>query len=110
MTKRSALLTLLLLTSGVSFPRAAAPAASMAPAGWDNEIKLVEARDLNPDPSIVEINLTARLAEVEVGPAQRVKAWTYDGGLPGPLIRTKMGDRLIVHFKNELEQPTTVHW
>jgi FtsP/CotA-like multicopper oxidase with cupredoxin domain len=30
--------------------------------------------------------------------------------LPGPLIKTRVGDRLIVHFKNELDQPTTVHW
>ena len=39
-----------------------------------------------------------------------MKAWTYDGGLPGPLIRTKVGDRLIVHFKNQLPEATTVHW
>ncbi len=37
-------------------------------------------------------------------------AWTYDGGLPGPIIRTKVGDRLIVHFTNHLPQPTTIHW
>ena len=29
---------------------------------------------------------------------------------PGPLIKTRVGDRLIVHFKNELDEPTTVHW
>jgi FtsP/CotA-like multicopper oxidase with cupredoxin domain len=39
-----------------------------------------------------------------------VSAWTYDGGLPGPLIRVKVGDRLIVHFSNQLPKPTTVHW
>ncbi len=43
-------------------------------------------------------------------PAARVRAWTYNGGLPGPLIRTKVGDRLIVHFMNELDEPTTMHW
>ena len=41
---------------------------------------------------------------------QKVEAWTYDGGLPGPLIRVRVGDRLIVHFTNKLPQPTTVHW
>ena len=71
---------------------------------------LREAVDRNPDPAIVEIDLAARLAEVEVEPGLKVKAWTYDGGLPGPLIRTKVGDRLIVHFKNELAAPTTIHW
>jgi len=88
----------------------AALAQSLAPADWDAGLKLAEAADLNPDPKVVEINLTARLAEVEVAPGKRVQAWTYDGGLPGPLIKTRVGDRLIVHFKNELKEPTTVHW
>jgi FtsP/CotA-like multicopper oxidase with cupredoxin domain len=74
------------------------------------EMRLREAQDLNPDRHIIEINLTARIADVEVAPGKRVKAWTYDGGLPGPLIRGRVGDRLIVHFKNELPDPTTVHW
>ncbi len=75
---------------------------SFAPAGWDAGLKLAEARDTNPDPKIVEIDLTARIAEVEVGPGQRVRAWTYDGTIPGPLIRARVGDRLIVHFTNDL--------
>ena len=73
-------------------------------------MRLGEAEDLNPDPNIVEVNLTAKHASVEVAPGKRVEAWTYNGGLPGPLIRGKVGDRLIVHFKNELTAPTTVHW
>src|SRR5262249_4894259 len=59
---------------------------------------------------VVEINLDARVAKVEIAPGQIVEAYTYDGGLPGPLIRVKVGDRLIVHFSNHLPQPTTVHW
>ena len=85
-------------------------AQSLAPPGWDASLKLNESADLNPDPKVVEVNLTARLAEVEIAPGKRVQAWTYDGGLPGPLIKTRVGDRLIVHFKNELKEPTTVHW
>ena len=85
-------------------------AQSLAPAGWDDGLKLAEPADINPDPKVVEVNLTARLAEVEIAPGKRVQAWTYDGGLPGPLIKTRVGDRLIVHFKNELKEPTTVHW
>lgn len=90
---------------------AQAPApASLQPEGWDAGLKLREAVDRSPDPKVVEIDITARIAEVEVGSGQKVRAWTYDGGLPGPLIRGKVGDRLIVHFKNELPQPTTIHW
>jgi FtsP/CotA-like multicopper oxidase with cupredoxin domain len=83
---------------------------SLAPDGWDAGIKLAEAADRNPDPKIVEIDLTAKLADVEIAPGRRVHAWTYNGGLPGPLVRARVGDRLIVNFKNELPQGTTVHW
>jgi FtsP/CotA-like multicopper oxidase with cupredoxin domain len=89
---------------------AAAEAQSLQPAGWDAGLKLPEAADTNPDPRIVEITLEARVAPVEITPGVRTDAWTYNGGLPGPLIRARRGDRLIVHFSNTLPKPTTVHW
>jgi FtsP/CotA-like multicopper oxidase with cupredoxin domain len=89
---------------------AAPPSARFAPADWDRGLKLAESKDRNPDPKIVEIDLTARVAEVEVAPGSKVRAWTYDGSIPGPLIRARVGDRLIVHFTNDLPEPTTVHW
>ncbi len=95
---------------------AAAPAlaqsapASLQPPGWDSGLKLREAPDLNPDPHVVEINLEARVARVEVAPGVAADAWTYNGGIPGPLIRVHVGDRLIVHLTNHLPQSTTIHW
>jgi len=91
-------------------PAFAATPGSLAPAGWDANVRLAEAADTNPDPHIVEVSLTAKVATVEVEPGKTVKAWTYDGHLPGPLIRAHTGDRVIVHFSNELPQPTTIHW
>ena len=85
-------------------------AQSLQPEGWDAEIKLREAIDTNPDPRIVEVNLEAKIARVTYEPGQEVEAWTYNGDIPGPLIRTRVGDRLIVHFTNHLPKPTTVHW
>src|SRR5947207_14084972 len=90
--------------------RLSASTMSFVPADWDGGIKLAEVRDTNPDPKIVEVDLTARLADVEVAPGKTVQAWTYDGKIPGPLIRAHLGDRVIVHFVNRLPQPTTVHW
>jgi FtsP/CotA-like multicopper oxidase with cupredoxin domain len=83
---------------------------SLQPAGWDKDVRLPEAVDRNPDPHIVEIDLDARIAPVEIAPGVRVDAWTYNGSIPGPLIRVHVGDRLIVHFSNHLPEPTTVHW
>ncbi len=86
-----------------------ARAQSFAPAGWADGLQLAAPVDRNPDPAIVEIDLLATAADVRID-GKTVHAWTYNGSLPGPLIKTRVGDRLIVHFRNELEEPTTVHW
>ena len=86
-----------------------AVAQSYAPQAWADEFKLLELADQNPDPKIVEIEMIAKLADVQID-GKTVHAWTYNGAIPGPLIKTRVGDRLIVHFKNELDEPTTVHW
>src|SRR5688500_10033138 len=62
-----------------------ASADSCAPAGWADELTLSAVEDRNPDPAIVEIDLSAKLADVQVD-GKTVQAWTYNGGLPGPLI------------------------
>ena len=62
-----------------------AAAQSFAPAGWDAAVKLLEPVDRNPDPRIVEIDLVAELADFKVD-GHTVRAWTYNGGVPGPLI------------------------
>jgi FtsP/CotA-like multicopper oxidase with cupredoxin domain len=103
----TAMLLALLQVAGVG---QAAAQTSVQPAGWDANVRLHKAADLNPDPRVVEVNLDARVAEVEIAPGRRVEAWTYDGGLPGPLIRVRVGDRLVVHFSNHLPKPTTIHW
>ena len=36
--------------------------------------------------------------------------WGYNGQLPGPTIRAKEGDNVVVRVKNNLKQPTSVHW
>ena len=80
------------------------------PEGWDADLALPEAVDINPDPRIVEIELEARLADIEFLPGKPTTVWTYNGLVPGPLIRANLGDRVIVHFKNSLPEDTTIHW
>ncbi len=99
----------LLVAAGV-LPPAAAGAQSLQPAGWDAGIRLAEAVDRNPDPDIVEVDFEAGVARVEIAPGVEVDAWTYNGTIPGPMIRVKVGDRLIVHFTNNLPRPSTIHW
>ncbi|MDP6695454.1 MAG: multicopper oxidase domain-containing protein [Gammaproteobacteria bacterium] len=73
--------------------------------------QLFEAVDLNPDPDVVEIDLVAAVKSVDLsGDGLMANAWTFNGGTPGPLIRLRVGQRLIVHFRNELPKPNVVHW
>src|SRR5688500_4526354 len=60
------------------------------PEGWADELALPRPTDLNADPSVIEINLEAKLTEMEFIPGQRTVVWSYDGGVPGPLIRGKV--------------------
>jgi len=66
--------------------------------------------DINPDPAIVEINLTAREALVALEDGSITRMYAFNGTVPGPLIEANVGDELIVHFTNELPEPTTIHW
>lgn len=40
----------------------------------------------------------------------QVTAWTYNGTVPGPMIRVTEGDRVRINFTNNLSEPTTIHW
>lgn len=51
----------------------------------------------------------ARLPVLGAGhPATDV--WSYNGQVPGPEIRIPVGERVRIAVKNELSEPTTVHW
>lgn len=78
----------------------------------------IPAVDLDPDPGIVELELVAEVASVELVPGLATEVWAYrDAGdpdgtasVPGPLVTAALGQRLVVHVRNELPQATTVHW
>lgn len=80
------------------------------PKNWDQELAFSIPKDINPDPNILEINLEAKIKKMELVPGTKTPVWTYNGSLPGPLIKAKVGDRVIVHFKNKLPEATSIHW
>jgi len=42
--------------------------------------------------------------------SKKLKTWGYNGTTPGPTIEVTEGDRVKIIVKNELPEPTTVHW
>lgn len=74
--------------------------------------------DLNDLPNVVEVFLVAGVGETHYLPSGAAQVWGYRDGaredalvrVPGPLIEAKQGDRVVVHFRNELPEGTTIHW
>jgi FtsP/CotA-like multicopper oxidase with cupredoxin domain len=84
--------------------------AGVTTAQWDPNFDPIPAVDINPDPNIVEINLTAAPVTWQFVPGVNSQVYAYNGQIPGPLIEAKVGDTLRVHFTNNLGEDTTVHW
>ncbi len=107
----SILASVLYLLSPLALAQETLRASQVAqPQGWDADLALTIPEDLNPDPHILEINLEAVVKEMEILPGKLTPVWTYNGALPGPLIKLTVGDRLIVHFTNKVPEATTIHW
>lgn len=73
----------------------------------------IDGRDYSkpqPTETAREILLEARPSEIEIAPNRIVKAWTYDGKMPGTEIRVKEGERIRITVRNKLPEETTVHW
>src|SRR5215216_720388 len=66
--------------------------------------------DSDPRPHVVETTITARKATVNIGNGVQAHALTFNGTIPGPTFRLEQGDRVIVHFHNELDEETGIHW
>ena len=58
----------------------------------------------------VEVTLTAAPARMALVPGAATEVYAYNGRLPGPTLEVREGDRVIVHFQNNLPEATTVHW
>jgi FtsP/CotA-like multicopper oxidase with cupredoxin domain len=66
--------------------------------------------DVNPDPNIVETTIVAEPAAVDIGGGLIASVLTFNGTVPGPEFRLKVGDTVIVHFENNIAHDTGIHW
>jgi manganese oxidase len=62
------------------------------------------------DGDVKVFELTASEVDWQVAPGIDVKAWAYNGTMPGPEIRITEGDKVRVVVKNELPESTAVHF
>ncbi|MGI8607166.1 MAG: multicopper oxidase domain-containing protein [Gaiellaceae bacterium] len=57
-----------------------------------------------------EVELVAENREIEVANCVRFPAWTYNGSVPGPVVRATEGDLLRIRFRNDGTHPHSIHF
>ncbi len=63
-----------------------------------------------PDESIIKASNRFTGGMHHMNLPKEVKLWGYNGSTPGPTIEAVEGDRIRVIMKNELPEPTSIHW
>jgi len=54
--------------------------------------------------------LTASEFNWELSEGKMIKAWGFNNQIPAPTIKAKKGDELFIKVKNNLPEPTLIHW
>ncbi|TFD78753.1 multicopper oxidase family protein [Cryobacterium sp. Sr8] len=70
--------------------------------------ELAEPSELRSANGRLQVRLDAALGTVQVG-GRSASALSFNGGIPGPTLRLKAGDRLGVTLHNGLDDPTNLH-
>ena len=66
--------------------------------------------DISAAADTVEVRLTAVPTRLSLLPGTTTEVYAYNGRVPGPTLEVREGDRVVVRFRNELPEATTVHW
>jgi nitrite reductase (NO-forming) len=108
------------------FMRTMAPGGGMAPGlpimnalkFFTHQSKFERVSDIGRDPndvppaitrtgtSTVEIRMTAKEVVAEIAPNISFNYWTFDGTVPGPMLRVREGDTVLLTLDND---PTSLH-
>lgn len=63
-----------------------------------------------PAGSLREIEITVEERLIEVGDGVFFEAWTYNGSVPGPIIRATEGDLVRIRFQNRTGHAHSLHF
>lgn len=62
------------------------------------------------DGDVKVFRLTAHVIRQQIAPQKTIDVWGFNGSAPGPTIQVTQGDKVRVIFKNELPEPSSIHW
>lgn len=111
--RRVSLLFAFLLALVVCPPSAESQSNRRLPAAGPATSELTEPVVLENEstvPGTVEVTITAAVTRLELVKGVETEVFAYNGQIPGPTLEAREGDRVIVHFRNELPEETTIHW
>lgn len=61
-------------------------------------------------PRTVEVTLTAAPGRLALMPGKVTDVYAFNGSVPGPTLVVREGDRVIVHYTNNLPETSGIHW
>jgi len=67
-------------------------------------------RDASPNGTVREFAVVAAPAAISLFDGRPFDVWAYNGQVPGPTLRVRLGETVRVRFTNNLPQPSTIHW
>lgn len=60
--------------------------------------------------SPADYTLTIATTPIEISPKRILSVTTYNGQFPGPLLRFKEGQQVVVDVRNDTDRPEQLHW
>lgn len=75
-----------------------------------NEFRSSYPAEARPNGVVKTFDLVAAPTELPLVDGTKMRVWAYNGRIPGPTLRVRLGETVRVRFKNRLPQETTIHW
>ena len=82
------------------------PAIAQMPASSNQ----VQGEGISPNASKADYTIRIAAAPIEIAPNKIISVTTYNGQFPGPLLRFKEGQQVVVDLLNDTDTPEQLHW
>lgn len=66
--------------------------------------------EAHPTGVVREFEIVAGPTELPLVDGRALRVWAYNGQVPAPTLRVRLGETVRVRFTNHLPQETTIHW
>ncbi|MGN6446449.1 multicopper oxidase family protein [Amnibacterium sp.] len=96
------------VAAGVTGLILTAPGGAGAPGPVRSGVDFVQPPVRTASRGLLDVDLTAAETSTVIA-GRSATVWAFEGGVPGPTLRVRAGDRLRVRLRNRLSEPTNLH-